>query len=112
MVIANVPIHEELMTKLMLIASKQHKEHNWIINEAVKEYVEREEYKQQKLEETKEGLADIQAGRVVDGEEVMAWLASWGTENELEQLIIFIINIVNEINYVLPIAIYACYHPK
>ncbi len=30
-----------------------------------------------------EGLADIEAGRVVPHSEVKAWLESWGTENEL-----------------------------
>jgi predicted transcriptional regulator len=30
-----------------------------------------------------EGLADAKAGRLVDGESVMSWLASWGTDNEL-----------------------------
>ncbi|PCK06321.1 MAG: hypothetical protein COA42_17460, partial [Alteromonadaceae bacterium] len=28
--------------------------------------------------------ADIEAGRTVDGDTVMAWLESWGTENEKE----------------------------
>jgi predicted transcriptional regulator len=30
-----------------------------------------------------EGLADIRAGRVVDGDDVLRWLESWGTEQEL-----------------------------
>ena len=30
-----------------------------------------------------EGLADAKASRLVDGESVMRWLESWGTDNEL-----------------------------
>ncbi len=30
-----------------------------------------------------EGLADAKAGRLVDGESVMRWLESWGTDHEL-----------------------------
>ena len=30
-----------------------------------------------------EGLADVRVGRVVDGEQVLNWLESWGSENEL-----------------------------
>ena len=30
-----------------------------------------------------EGLADVRAGRVVEGKAVMRWLESWGSENEL-----------------------------
>lgn len=29
------------------------------------------------------GLADIEAGRLVDGDEVMRWVKSWGTDHEL-----------------------------
>jgi predicted transcriptional regulator len=34
--------------------------------------------------EAGEGLADIEAGRVVDGDEVLRWIDSWGTDHELE----------------------------
>lgn len=34
--------------------------------------------------EAEEGRADIAAGRVVDGDEVMRWIDSWGTDHELE----------------------------
>ncbi len=35
-----------------------------------------------RLQETQEALDDLNAGRVVDGDEVMRWLESWGTEEE------------------------------
>jgi len=28
--------------------------------------------------------ADMEAGRTIDGDTVMAWVESWGTENEKE----------------------------
>ncbi|MEC9357134.1 MAG: hypothetical protein VX836_04575 [Pseudomonadota bacterium] len=34
--------------------------------------------------EAEEGRADIAAGRVVDGDEVLRWIDSWGTDHELE----------------------------
>jgi len=30
-----------------------------------------------------EGLADVRAGHVVDGDDVLRWLESWGTDQEL-----------------------------
>lgn len=30
-----------------------------------------------------EGLDDLDAGRTISGEAVLAWIRSWGTENEL-----------------------------
>ncbi len=35
------------------------------------------------IEAIRAGIADADAGRVVDHEPVAAWLESWGTENEL-----------------------------
>lgn len=30
------------------------------------------------------GMADIEAGRVIEGEKIIEWLESWGMDNELE----------------------------
>jgi len=73
---------DELLEQLEQTAEKLRRSKGWIINDAVKEYLSREERKAQILEETREALADIKAGRVVDGEEVMDWLESWGTDQE------------------------------
>jgi hypothetical protein len=35
------------------------------------------------IERIREGLADAEAGRLVAHEDVLRWLDSWGTENEL-----------------------------
>ncbi len=32
--------------------------------------------------ETMKGLADVEAGRVVDGGKVLSWIESWGTDQE------------------------------
>ena len=34
--------------------------------------------------EAEEGRADIKAGRVIAGDEMLRWIDSWGTENELD----------------------------
>jgi predicted transcriptional regulator len=34
--------------------------------------------------EAEEGRGDIAAGRVIDGDEVLRWIDSWGTDRELE----------------------------
>lgn len=34
--------------------------------------------------EAEEGRADIAAGRVIDGDEMLRWIDSWGTDDELE----------------------------
>lgn len=48
----------------------------------VRQFVEQEQEFKRHNEETMEALADVGAGLVVDGEKVLDWLASWGTEAE------------------------------
>jgi predicted transcriptional regulator len=84
MAMTSIRMPDDLAERLEQTARLMRRAKGWVINEAVREYVEREEQRQQMLRETQEGLADIDAGRVVDGEAVMAWLESWGTDHELE----------------------------
>ena len=48
MVVTSIRMHEDLMEKLSVIAIRQHQERNWIINEAIRKYIEQEE-RQQKM---------------------------------------------------------------
>lgn len=82
MAMTSVRMPDELLRQLEQAAVKLRRSKGWIINDAVKEYLAREERKSQRLAETLEALADIQAGRLTDGAEVMDWLESWGTESE------------------------------
>lgn len=78
----SVRMPDELLEQLDQAAERLRRTKSWIINDAVKEYLIREERKTQELEETRQALADIKAGRVVDGKEVVDWLESWGTDKE------------------------------
>ena len=48
------------------------------------QYVEQEKKIALRHEQTLEALEDIEADRIIDGEEVMDWLSSWGSKDELE----------------------------
>lgn len=75
-------LDEDLESKLDKIAQNLSRSKSWIINDALRLYIAREEKKQQMLRETEEALADLEAGRVVSGKAVMKWLETWGTEDE------------------------------
>lgn len=75
-------IDDELDKKLDDIAQKLRRSKSWIINDALRVYIEQEERKQQMLRETEEAIADLEAQRIISGKEVMEWLESWGTQNE------------------------------
>ena len=78
----SVRMPDELLEQLQEAAEKLRRSKGWIINDAVREYLVKEERKSRMLKDTREALADIKAGRVVDGADVIDWLDSWGTDNE------------------------------
>lgn len=84
MAMTSVRMSDELMHKLEEVAEKLRRSKGWIINDAVRNYVEQAEKEAQRLEQTLEGLEDLKAGRVVEGQEVMDWIESWGTPGEKE----------------------------
>ena len=75
-------LDDDLESKLNSIANNLSRSKSWIINDALRIYISREEKKQQILHETEEAFADLEAGGVVSGEEVMQWLETWGTDEE------------------------------
>lgn len=82
MATTSVRLDDELQAKLEALADKLERSKGWIINTALLQYIEREERRQRMLEETEEAIADIEAGRIVSGEDVMQWLETWGTDTE------------------------------
>ncbi|MEH2379929.1 MAG: CopG family ribbon-helix-helix protein [Nostoc sp.] len=75
-------LDDDLQEKLDTTATRLRRSRGWIINDALRQYIEREERKERMMAETQEAIADIEAGRVVSGEEVMKWLETWGTPSE------------------------------
>lgn len=78
----SVRMPDELLAQLDATAEKLQRSKGWIINNAVREYLAREEREAQRLAETREALADIQAGRVIEAEPILDWLESWGSDSE------------------------------
>ncbi len=83
MAITSFRIREELQDPLEQAATESCRPKAWIINEALAAYFERENQDQRMYRETLEGLADVEAGRVIDGDQVVAWIESWGSDNEV-----------------------------
>lgn len=82
MSVTSVRIQEELKQPLEQLADKLKRSKNWLINEAVKEYLARQESGSTKWKETLEAIESIKNGDVVEGAEVHKWMKSWGQKNE------------------------------
>jgi predicted transcriptional regulator len=64
------------------MAKSSHRSKNWLINEAVREYLERSRLDVERWEETLEASDAVRAGDAIDGERVHEWLESWGEDRE------------------------------
>lgn len=75
---AHVP--EELAEQVDKYAASMDRSRGWIVKQALADWVDWEEEKHRR---TLEALADVDAGRVISHEDMVAWANSLGTENEL-----------------------------
>lgn len=78
----SVRMPDDLLQRLDATAERLRRSKGWLINDAVRQYLEREEERLQRLEGTRAALAKLEAGELVDGDAVLAWLDSWGTDHE------------------------------
>ena len=82
MAMTSVRMPEDLMVRLEAASEKLRRSKGWVINEALNEYLNKEEARARLLEETRQALSQVEAGQVVDGDAVLEWIESWGTSNE------------------------------
>ena len=79
----SIKLDEDLKDRVHHIAGLQHRSPHAVMREAIAQYVEREEARERFKQEA---LASWQhfkeTGRHLNGDEVRAWLDSWGTEDE------------------------------
>lgn len=83
MSVTSVRLHPEFEQALQAITRATHRSKSWLINQAVKEYIERQNQEQDRWQQTLQAMESVAEGRVVSGEAVQAWLQSWGTDKEL-----------------------------
>jgi len=78
--IVNVALAPDLDDQVAEVATALNRPKSWVIEQAVREYVELQAWQ---LAAIDEGIRAADEGRTVPHEEVVAWVASWGTHHEL-----------------------------
>lgn len=79
----SIRIDEDLKNRVQRIADIRYRSAHWIMREAIRDYVEREEAKERfKQEALASWTAYKETGRHLTDEEVQEWLSRWGTDNE------------------------------
>lgn len=75
---AHVP--KELADKVDQLAAKMERSRGWIMKQALADWIDLEE---ERSRLTREAMADVDAGRVIDHQSVQAWAESLSTDTPL-----------------------------
>ncbi len=84
MSITSVRLQSDLETQLNTLAQNFHRSKNWLINQAIREYIEKNQQETKRWEETLTALESVKRGQVFPEDDVTTWLESWGTDTELK----------------------------
>jgi len=78
-----VKIDLDMKERVKRLADASHRTPHWMMKEAIREYVERGEKREAFRQDGIRAWNEYQAtGLHVTGDEVIAWLDTWGEENE------------------------------
>jgi predicted transcriptional regulator len=75
-----VRLQPEVEQGLEAMAGKLHRTKSWLINQALRKYIQRQE--QVRWAETLKAMESVAQGKAVSGEAVHTWLRSWGGPRE------------------------------
>ncbi|MBL6985252.1 MAG: CopG family ribbon-helix-helix protein [Candidatus Thioglobus sp.] len=80
-----VKIDDQLRERIQHLAGIRQRSSHWIMKEAIRDYVEREEKRESFKQEALRSWKEYQdTGLHLSGKEVRDWLTTWGTDTESE----------------------------
>jgi predicted transcriptional regulator len=84
MATTSVRLQSDLESQLENLAQIFHRSKNWLINQAIREYIEKNQQETTRWEETLIALESVKKGQGIPEEDVDTWLKSWGTDTEMK----------------------------
>ncbi len=82
--VTSVRLPPEIENPLEKLATKLDRSKNYLINQAIKEFLARKSLEDKKWVETLEALDSVKSNRGVAEQDVNEWLDSWGKDNEIK----------------------------
>nr|WP_298521971.1 CopG family ribbon-helix-helix protein [uncultured Halomonas sp.] len=80
----SIKLDDSLKERVQHLADTRRRSAHWLMREAIEQYVEREERRENFRQDTLKAWEDYQAtGLHASADEVEKWLASWGTDDEV-----------------------------
>lgn len=80
--VTSIRLQDDLDKSLAEIARKTSRSKNWLINQAIKDYVENLAVEEERWLDTLPALESVKSGNSVPADNVEAWLRSWGKSDE------------------------------
>jgi predicted transcriptional regulator len=78
-----IKIDNDTRERIKRLAEARHRTSHWMMREAIRQYVEREEKREAFRKDALDAWQEYrETGLHVTSDEVMAWLETWGEENE------------------------------
>lgn len=84
MSITSIRLADDVNKPLESLATKLDRSKNYLINQAIKEFLAKNSLEDSRWGETLEALESIKSGQSLDESDVNAWLNSWGTGERTE----------------------------
>ena len=81
--VTSVRLAEEVEEGLALAATKTRRSKSWLINEAVRDYLQHLDAREKRWHDTLVALDEVERGELVDGGEMLRWIGSWGSPAEV-----------------------------
>jgi predicted transcriptional regulator len=80
----SVRLQPDVESALEATSAQLGRSKGWVINEALREYIARQDQAQQRWAQTLGALDAVARGEVVDGASVHDWLRGWGGDAETD----------------------------
>jgi len=78
--VTSIRLSKDIEIPLEQLAQKLDRSKNYLVNQAIKEFVLRQSMEELRWSDTIEALESVKAGRLVESSEVSDWLKSWGND--------------------------------
>ncbi len=78
----SIRLSDDVEQPLESLAKKLDRSRNYLINQAIREFLAKQSMEDERWLETLAALDSIKAGKTFEETEVEAWLSSWGTDDQ------------------------------
>lgn len=79
--VTSIRLSKDVEVPLEQLAKKLDRSKNYLVNQAIKEFVLRQSMEEVRWSDTVEALESVKAGRLIESREVTGWLESWGGDS-------------------------------